>query len=239
MHETMSRTTRILLCDSSEISRAGISSVLGGVPELDVVGVAGDGPRGLALVEALRPDVLLVDADLRGVSGVELTRRVRAAGAAARERGPRAILMVREPDASVLEAARSGAAGIVLKDGGAPEFVRAIRFVLEGGGYLDPRVAGFLLTHLSGSQGARSRGVAQVLTPREREVLALVAQGLSNVEIGAQLFIGEPTVKYHVSQMLRKLHLRNRLQAAAFAYRHGIADYLVRERSPEMTAVRR
>ncbi|MFI6685153.1 LuxR C-terminal-related transcriptional regulator [Streptomyces sp. NPDC050485] len=224
-------SVRILLCDGSELSRAGLESVLGALAGVDVAGVASDGPQGLALAEAVRPDVILADMDLPGMSGTELARRVcgppatttTGAPGTGEFRFPRVILMTHDIDASVVRAARTGVAGILVKDREAPEFLRAIRIVMAGDGYLDARVAGYLLGHLSGRFSAGAGGAADALTVREREVLGLVADGLSNLEIAAQLFIGEPTVKYHVSQLLRKLDLRDRLQAAAFAYRHGLA----------------
>jgi DNA-binding NarL/FixJ family response regulator len=216
---------RVLLCDPNAFARIGLKLVLDGYPSVEVVGEAGDGAQALAAARRLSPDVVLADVALPGVDGIELTRQLLDRMSAA-DRVPHVLLMAAQLDADVVAALRAGAAGILLKDCAADDFVRAIELVVDGGGFLAPRVVRHLVDQMSGVAGASCADKwSAALTRREREVLELVAAGLSNVEIGQKLFVGEPTVKYHVSQLLRKLNLRDRLQAAAFAYKNGIVEW--------------
>jgi DNA-binding NarL/FixJ family response regulator len=215
---------RVLLCDQNAFSRIGLKMVLSGYPGIDVVAESGTGTDALAAATRLRPDIVLADLALPGMDGVELTRQVLARADDAWR--PSMVLMTPKMDDAVLAALRAGAAGILLKECEADDFVRAIEVILDGGGFLAPQVVRHLVNHMSG-QAVTGVGstAAGGLTQREREVLALVADGLSNVEIGKRLFVGEPTVKYHISQLLRKLNLRDRLQAAAFAYKNGLVEW--------------
>lgn len=201
--------------------------VLDGYSPVEVVAEAGTGTEALACVTRLRPDLVLADVSLPGLNGIELTRKVLdVAATSAVGWAPAMVLLTPSMDDAVLAALRAGVSGILLRECQADEFVRAIQVILDGGGFLAPQVVRHLVDHMSGavstSTGSEAAGA---LTRREREVLTLVADGLSNVEIGARLFVGEPTIKYHISQLLRKLNLRDRLQAAAFAYKNGLVEW--------------
>ncbi|HEY0636148.1 MAG TPA: response regulator transcription factor [Pseudonocardiaceae bacterium] len=224
---------RVLLCDRNAFSRVGLRTVLNGYPTIRVVGEVADGADAMAAALRLRPEVVLADVGLPPDGGVELTRRllerashVRGLPGGTGTRGdwrPAVILMTPLMDGAIVDSLRAGVSAILVKDCPAEEFVRAIEVVVAGGGFLAPPVVRHLVDQLSGAAPAQPTGTgADQLTPREWEVLALVAEGLSNVEIGRRLFVGEPTVKYHVSQLLRKLALRDRLQLAAYAYRNGL-----------------
>jgi DNA-binding NarL/FixJ family response regulator len=218
---------RVLLCDQNAFSRIGLRTVLGAYPSIDVVAESGTGTDALAAAVRLRPDVVLADLALPGMDGIELTRQVLTRAACTNGAWtPSMVLMTPRMDDAVLGALRAGAAGILVKECEADEFVRAIDVILNGGGFLAPQVVRHLVNHMSGATATSAGSTAAgALTDREREVLALLADGLSNVEIGARLFVGEPTVKYHISQLLRKLNLRDRLQAAAFAYKNGLVGW--------------
>jgi DNA-binding NarL/FixJ family response regulator len=184
---------------------------------------------------------------LPGIDGIEVTRRIRqnARPLAPRlqptlngngyrtgpvNRGlaiPLVLLLVPEPSDHALDGLRAGASGVILKACDAAELAYALRVVLDGGGFLSPQVVRRVLDRMWGqAQTTPDSRVLAALTPREREVLELLADGMSNVEIGKRLFVGEPTVKYHVSHVLQKLDLRDRLQAAVFAYQHGLKSWI-------------
>jgi DNA-binding NarL/FixJ family response regulator len=224
---------RVLLCDSQLLARIGLRTVLAGYPSVELVGEVDHGERAVRYAARLAPDVVLADMALPGLDGVALTRhligdhRPVPGVLGPRPGSPPAVLLIAPAmDDKVLQALRAGASGILLRTCDPDELVRAIQVVLDGGGFLAPQVARHVLDRISGRvvTGAGSAAV-NTLTRREQEVLELLARGLSNVEIGERLFVGEPTVKYHVSQLLRKLELRDRLQAAAFAYQNGLVGW--------------
>ncbi|TDC85053.1 response regulator transcription factor [Micromonospora sp. KC606] len=224
---------RVLLCDPRALPRIGLRAVLDRNPTIEVVGEAETGEEAARTAERLRPDVVLADAAISRVGGMTLARRLLGEGAASPERKgaaplawrPAVVLMIDDLDDEALDALRAGASGILLRSCGADEVVNAIRATMAGEGFLAQRIVRPVIDRISGRDPGRVGAAAATLTRREQEVLCLVAEGLSNGEIGQRLFVGEPTVKYHVSQLLRKLHLRDRLQAAAFAYRNGLVRW--------------
>src|SRR5581483_8374426 len=188
--------------------REGLASLLGLLPDLEVVGVASDGEEAVALVERLRPEVVLMDLRMPRCDGVEATRRIR-------ERAPEThvvVLTTYGDDRSVVEALRAGARGFLTKDAGAEEIQRAIAAVVRGEAAIDPAVQHHLVHAVAGRPD-----LPDDLTPREAEVLALVAQGLSNGEIAARLVITEATVKSHVNHLFAKTGVRHRAQAVTYA----------------------
>lgn len=209
---------RVALVEDDPLIRAGIAAVLTACPDLDVVGEASDGDEAAALVEACRPDVLVLDIRMARLDGVAATRQV-CAGAAA---PPVLILTTFDGDPQVLQALQAGASGYVLKRN-VDDLAPAIRRVADGEVWLDPAVAGRVLAAVvalprPGSPDA----LVATLTPREREVLALLAEGLSNAELAERLFVGVGTVKTHLSRILFKTGCRDRAQATALAFTSGL-----------------
>ena len=216
----------IVLADDQELVRSGFRMILDARPDLAVVGEAGDGAQAVALVERLRPDVVLMDVRMPDVDGLEATRRIVAAGSPARI----IVLTTYDADEYVFAALRAGASGFMLKDVRPTDLVEAVRVVARGDALLAPSVTRRLLDRfadaLPGPDAAPPPDLAE-LTERELEVLRLVALALSNAEIAGRLVLTEATVKTHVSSILRKLGLRDRVQAVVLAYDVG----LVRPRS--------
>lgn len=211
-------TIRVALVEDDPLIRAGIAAVLTARPDLDVVGEASDGDEAAALVEACRPDVLVLDIRMARLDGVAATRQV-CAGAAA---PPVLILTTFDGDPQVLQALQAGASGYVLKRN-VDDLAPTIRRVADGEVWLDPAVAGRVLAAVvalprPGSPDA----LVATLTPREREVLALLAEGLSNAELAERLFVGVGTVKTHLSRILFKTGCRDRAQATALAFTSGL-----------------
>jgi two-component system, NarL family, response regulator LiaR len=204
---------RLLVVDDHELVRAGLRTFLGLQPDMEVVGEAGSAERALALVPALEPDVVLLDLVLPGMSGVEAVRRLRDAHPAVKV----LVLTSFAGEDAVLPAIRAGAAGYLLKDVGPAELAGALRVVHAGGAPLHPAVAATVMHSVA--EPAR-----ESLTPREHEVLRLVARGLSNRLIARELALSEKTVKAHVSAVLGKLAVADRTQAALYAVRHGLVD---------------
>lgn len=209
---------RVALVEDDPLIRAGIAAVLTACPDLDVVGQACDGDEAAALVEACRPDVLVLDIRMARLDGVAATRLVCAAADAP----PVLILTTFDGDPQVLQAPQAGASGYVLKRN-VDDLAPAIRRVADGEVWLDPAVAGRVLAAVvalprPGSPGA----LVAALTPREREVLALLAEGLSNAELARRLFVGVGTVKTHLSRILFKTGCRDRAQATALAFTSGL-----------------
>jgi len=209
---------RVLIADDQPVVRQGLRTFLELHDDIEVVGEAEDGERALEAVAALEPDVVLMDLVMPRLDGVAAIERLRERGSAARV----IVLTSFLDEDKVLPAVRAGAAGYLLKDAEPAELVRAIRAVDGGDALLHPAVAARVLRELA-ADGDRARR-HELLTPREREVLALLARGRANKAIALQLGVAEKTVKTHVGNILGKLGLSDRTQAALYAVREGIAE---------------
>ncbi|RCW47129.1 LuxR family two component transcriptional regulator [Halopolyspora algeriensis] len=210
---------RVMLVDDQELMRMGLRMVLDAQDDVEVVGEAGDGAAAVELARSLRPDVVLMDIRMPVLDGVEATRRIVTDGSA------RVLVMTTfDLDEYALAALRGGASGFLLKDTPPEALVSAVHSVTGGDAVVSPTVTRRLLDHFLGESGTPSRdaSVLQVLTEREREVLAHAAKGLSNTEIATQLFLSEATVKTHIGRILSKLDLRDRVQAVVLAYETGL-----------------
>ncbi|CAM5461669.1 response regulator transcription factor [Streptomyces xanthochromogenes] len=212
-------TIRVLIVDDQMMVREGFSVLLGAQPDIEVVGEAVDGREAVAQVQALRPDVVLMDIRMPGMNGIEATREIVAADDSSKV----LVLTTFDLDEYVYQALRAGASGFLLKDASARQLADGVRVVASGEALLAPSVTRRLINEFARvvpSQRAGSAGVGQVeeLTDRETEVLVLIAQGLSNLEIADRLVVAESTIKTHVSRVLVKLGLRDRTQAAVYAY---------------------
>ncbi len=212
---------RVLICDDQALVRGGFRAILESRPDLDVVGEAENGAQAIALAERRRPDVILMDIRMPIVDGVEATRQLVASGSPARI----LILTTFDLDEYVHAAIRAGASGFLLKDVKPADLVQAIHVVAAGDALLAPSVTRRLLERFATTLpvGDPSGQALADLTARETEVLRLLAGGLSNAEIAAKLVLSEATVKTHISSMLRKLGLRDRVQAVILAYETGLA----------------
>jgi DNA-binding NarL/FixJ family response regulator len=213
-------TIRVVLVDDQSMIRTGLRMVLAAEPDIQVVGEAADGAAGVRVVTELEPDVVLLDVRMPGVDGLEAARRILAAGLPTRV----VVLTTFDEDEYVTAALRAGVSGFLLKVAPPEDLVAAVRTVASGQGLLDPAVTLRVIRSFAAAPSpdpARAGALAQ-LTERETDVLALVAAGLSNAEIAARLYLGEATVKTHVSRVLLKLGLRDRVQAVAFAYESGL-----------------
>lgn len=217
---TDDEVVRVLLADDQAMIRAGFKLLIDNQPDLEVVGEAETGSEAVALVESLNPDVVLMDVQMPDMDGIAATERLTSAG-----KSDARILIVTtfQRDEYVFDALRAGASGFLLKTAPPEDLVDAVRVVAAGNSLLDPTVTGRVIGRFSqaGPGVARSERLDD-LTDREREVLEQVARGLSNAEIAEELFVGETTVKTHVSNLLSKLQLRDRVQAVVFAYEHGL-----------------
>ncbi|MCI2418902.1 response regulator transcription factor [Saccharopolyspora sp. K220] len=210
---------RVLLVDDQELMRMGFRMVLDAQDDLEVVGEAGNGADAVELAGRLRPDVVLMDVRMPVLDGVEATRRIVAADSA------KVLVMTTfDLDEYALSALRNGASGFLLKDTPPESLVTAVRSVASGDAVVAPSVTKRLLDRFLGERVGELRdpAVLDVLTDREREVLVLVAKGLSNSEIAGKLFLSEATVKTHLGRILSKLDLRDRVQAVVLAYETGL-----------------
>jgi DNA-binding NarL/FixJ family response regulator len=216
---------RVLAADDQRVVREGLAMLLGLLPDVEVVGTAADGEEVLVLAGQLRPDVILMDLRMPRVDGVEATRRLR-------ERDPAVkvvVLTTYADDRSVIDALRAGALGYLTKDAGAAEIQQALHRVANGHAALDPAVQRHLVDAIAaGPPGDEPApppepSLPDGLTPREAEVLTLIAAGLSNAEIAGRLVVSEATVKSHVNHILPKIGARDRAQAVGYAYQHGLA----------------
>jgi len=211
---------RVLLADDQSLVRAGFRMILKAEPGVEVVGEASDGSEAVALAQALAPDVVLMDVRMPGMDGIEATRRVVDGDVA-----PRVLVLTTfDLDEYVYEALRAGASGFLLKDAPEEQLVAGIHIVAGGGSLFAPTVTRRLIERFAGSRPSALPPSLEELTPRELEVLRLVARGLSNAEIATTLVLSEHTVKTHVAHILRKLDLRDRVQAVVVAYETGIAQ---------------
>ncbi|MFE8013969.1 response regulator [Streptomyces antibioticus] len=217
----MTAPIRVLVCDDQVMIRAGLATIIDAQPDLEVAGQCGDGRTAVDLAGELRPDVVVMDVRMPVLDGIEATRLLAGAGVV----DPVKVLVVTtfNLDEYVYEALRAGASGFLLKDAPPDRLLHGIRTVALGQALLDPDVT----RRLVGRYAARIRPARHPvrdlpLTPRELEVLRLIADGLSNGEIAAELVISPETVKTFVSRILTKLDLRDRVQAVVFAYRHGL-----------------
>ncbi len=206
---------RLLVADDHPMLREGLVAVLGTQPDLEVVGEAADGDEAVRLTESLDPDVILLDLEMPGTDGVEALERLRDAGSAART----VVFTAYDTDERILDSLRAGARGYLLKGASRQEIFGAIRTVHAGGSLLQPAVTDRLLERID--RGGQDKGN---LTPRELEVLALLARGLKNAEIAGRLYISERTVKFHVGSILAKLGAQNRTEAARIAVQRGLVE---------------
>lgn len=218
------RPIKVLIVDDQAMVRQGFGALLAAQPDIDVVGDAADGADATDAVRRLMPDIVLMDVRMPNVDGLEATRRIlRAPGL----RHPRVIMLTTfDLDDYVYEALRAGASGFLLKDAPADELIRAVRVVAGGDALLAPSVTRTLISDFA-RRPARDRPKPErlrVLTPRETEVLKLIARGLSNAEIADTLVLAEQTVKTHVGRILSKLDLRDRAQAVVVAYETGLVQ---------------
>lgn len=219
---------RLVVCEDQGLVRAGYVTIFNAQPDMEVVGEASDGENAVRVVERLRPDVVVMDIRMPVLDGIEATRRLAGSEVA----HPAKVLVVTtfNLDEYVYEALRAGASGFLLKDAPPPELVGGVRTVAAGEALLAPAVTRRLIGRHAlrvrpADPEVSERGAAlSVLTEREREVLVLIADGLSNAEIAAELVISYETVKTYVSRILTKLDLRDRVQAVVLAYRTGLAQ---------------
>lgn len=212
---------KVMIADDQMMVRQGFTVLLNAQPDIEVVGQAVDGADAVAKVAALGPDVVLMDIRMPGMGGIEATSVLTGApGSTVKV----LVLTTFDLDEYVYEALRAGASGFLLKDASADQLAEAVRVVAAGDALLSPNITKRLITEFSrmGAPRAPSRARIDELTERETEVLSLIAQGLSNAEIAAHLVVAEQTVKTHVGRILVKLGLRDRTQAAVFAYETGL-----------------
>jgi DNA-binding NarL/FixJ family response regulator len=214
---------RVLVADDQELVRVGLRVLLDGEPDLTVVGQAGDGLETVRLARCLRPDVVLMDVRMPGVDGIEATRRILGDPDLT---GTRVIVLTTfEVDEYVFAALHEGASGFLVKDTAPAELLRAVRLVAQGQALLSPSVTRRVLDRFAGTPVPATAPPPgwRRLTGREREVVALVAQGLTNEDIAARLVISAATARTHVGRAIGKLGARDRAQLVVFAYRCGLA----------------
>ncbi|WIY00888.1 response regulator transcription factor [Amycolatopsis mongoliensis] len=216
---------RLLICEDHELVRTGYVTVFDAQPDMEVVGEAADGTAAVDAVARLRPDVVVMDIHLPGPDGIDVTRRITRPGVA---RPPKVLVVTAfNTDEHVYEALRAGASGFLLKDSPLSELVNGVRTVAHGESLLAPavtrRLIGRFASRVRPAVAKPDGGALEVLAPQEREVLRLMARGLSNREIAEEMGLGFETVKSYVSSILTKLELRDRVQAVVFAYRVGFA----------------
>jgi DNA-binding NarL/FixJ family response regulator len=208
---------RVLLADDQRVVREGLAMLLGLLPGIEVVGTAADGEEAVRLAVARAPDVILMDLRMPRCDGIEATRRI----ADVRPRARVIALTTYADEPTVLSALRAGARGYLTKDAGAEEIHAAITAVARGEAALDPAVQAHVLAGLADAGGAPA--LPDGLTPREAEVLTLIAEGLTNAQIADRLVVSQATVKSHVNRVFAKAGVRDRAQAVAYAYRNGLA----------------
>jgi DNA-binding NarL/FixJ family response regulator len=217
----MSQPIRVLIADDQRVVREGLEMVLGLLPGIEVVGSAGDGLEAVDLAASLHPDIVLMDLRMPRCDGVEATRMLR-------EREPEikvVVLTTYADDRSVLDALRAGARGYLTKHAGGAQIREALEQVADNRAIIDPAVQHHLIDAIAAVPAGpgHAPGLPAGLTPREAEVLALIAEGLSNAEIADRLVVSEGTVKSHINHLFAKIDARDRAQAVSYAYQHGLA----------------
>jgi DNA-binding NarL/FixJ family response regulator len=220
-------TIRVLLCDDQVLVRDGFRMILNADDGIEVVGQAGDGDEAVELTKRLLPHVVLMDVRMPVMNGIEATRRIVLSGVETRV----LILTTFDLDEYVYEALRAGASGFLLKDVTAAQLVEGVRVVASGESMLAPTVTRRLLERFAGILPSGDEGAPPSLgslTERELEILRLLATGLSNAELGARLYLSEPTIKTHLSSIFRKLGVRDRVQAVIAAYDAGLVEPAVK-----------
>ncbi|MBV8540474.1 MAG: response regulator transcription factor [Pseudonocardiales bacterium] len=219
---------RVVVVDDQPLVRAGITMLVNAEEDIDVVAEAADGQEALVQVRAQRPDVVLMDVRMPGTDGIEATRAVTHEGLTARDGQPIRIIILTtyHVDEAVYAALRAGASGFLLKDAAPTEIATAIRAVAAGEGWLGAAVTRRLIDDFAArpEQNAPTPAEMAQLTPREREVLTLLARGLTNADVAGKLFISEATVKTHLARVMAKLNVREKSQAVAAAYQTGLVQ---------------
>ena len=219
---------RVVVVDDQPLVRAGIVMLVNAEDDITVIAEAADGAEALTQIRAHRPDVVLMDVRMPGTDGVAATRAVVDEGLTAHSGQPIGVIILTtyHIDEAVYAALRAGASGFLLKDAAPAEIVNAIRSVVAGEAWLDPAVARRLIDEFAARPEPHTPTPAEMaqLTPREREVLSLMARGLSNADVAAELFISEATVKTHLARVMMKLGVREKAQAVAAAYQTGLVQ---------------
>ena len=216
-------TVRVLIADDQQLIRAGFRMILGAEPDIEVIGEANSGIEAVALTRELRPDVVLMDIRMPDLDGIEATRRILAGS---REPKPSVLILTTfDLDEYVYDALRAGASGFLLKDVPEHQLAAGIRTVGEGDALLAPSITRRLIAEFASTRAAPpTPAVLAELTPRELDVLKLLAKGMSNNEIANELIVSETTVKTHVTRILMKLGVRDRVQAVVLAYETGLVS---------------
>jgi DNA-binding NarL/FixJ family response regulator len=215
----MNPAIRVLVADDQRVVREGLGTLLGLLAGVEVVGTAADGDEAVALAIRLRPDVVLMDLRMPHCDGVEAIRRLHDHDASIKV----LVLTTYTDDRSVIDALRAGARGYLTKDASAGEIREALQRVTSGQAAIDPAVQQHLVSAIAtGTSTAATPQLPAGLTQREAEVLALIAQGLSNIEIAGRLVVSETTVKSHINHLFAKTGVRDRAQAVTYAYQHGL-----------------
>jgi DNA-binding NarL/FixJ family response regulator len=211
---------RVLICDDQAIVCEGLQAILSTIPDIEVVGVANDGAQAVEMIAGAQPDVVLMDLKMPVMNGVQATRLIR-------EQHPEVhvlVLTTYDADEWVFDAIRSGASGYLLKDTPRDKLIEAIKDTAEGKTPVDPQVAGKLFAQVAQGTAPPDTSIAEDLSEREREVLGLLARGMTNAGIAARLYLSEGTVRNYVSAILEKLDVADRTQAAVLALRYGLAS---------------
>ena len=211
---------RVLICDDQVIVCEGLQAILSTARDIEVVGIANDGAQAVDVIPEMQPDIVLMDLKMPVMNGVQATRLIQERYPAVRV----LVLTTYDADEWVFDAIRGGAAGYLLKDAPRERLLEAIRDTVEGKTHVDPAVAGKLFAQVAARGAPADTSIAKDLSEREREVLGLLARGLTNAEIAKRLYLSGGTVRNYVSSILAKLGVSDRTQAAVLALRYGLAD---------------
>jgi NarL family two-component system response regulator LiaR len=209
---------RILICDDQTITSDGLELMLNLEQDMEVIGIAPNGADAVEMATVLRPDIVLMDLKMPIMNGIEATRRIHQQF----PNMPILVLTTYDDNEWVFDAIRAGAKGYLLKDTPRADLIKAVRGTAQGKSFVDPEVAGKLLNQVVGQTTMPDSVLTEKLSPREVEILGLIAQGATNQDIAAQLFLSEGTVRNYVSSIFSKLEVADRTQAAVIALRHGL-----------------